>query len=378
MELPLEMWAAVLRHCAPRDRRAMRRVSRTLCAVSDSFDDTFFHVRYGAPSDVLQRISQCRQAVALNVTSGLGQWCSAAASVSLLALAICVHAPLIVTPGQEYTYVYTMLPPSLRTLELNVRSASLGALGVQSLCASLTRARSLESLVLTSICVDDLVHVVAALDARAADPFNAPLRRLDVTVTDGYGSVARPQSVALGGLVAVDRLAVVVCAAVSPDDRAIVAHLVDQWCALSSRGSVRSFRYSGQPLANAAAWASVMHRSVETLVDVVVPPFVPDTKTIEVETAIDAAQRLQQLEVQWPEARLDFMLRNKPSLERVVHWGVVYDWGQLVQQMVALPAATAFHTLVPAPMGVAEALAQWAPGRTVRLGAGARVNFAAV
>lgn len=375
MELPVEMWAAVLRHCAPRDRRSVRRVSRTLCAVSDAFDETLFRLRYGVPPSVTKRIAECRQAVAFNFTGALEQWCSAATSVSVLALSVCMHVPLTVAPGQEYTYLHTMLPPSLRTLELNVRSSSLGSLGVQSLCASLTRARSLDSLVLTAVCVDDLLHLVGALDKRAADPFNAPLRHIDVTVTTGYGSVERPSCVALGGLVAVDRLAVVVCPAVTPDDKAIVAHLVDQWCALSSRGAVRSFRYFGQPLANAAAWASVMHRSVDTLVDVVVPPFVPGAKTIEVETAIDSARQLQQLEVQWPEARLDFMLCNKPALERVVHWGVVYDWAQLVQQMVVLPSVAHFHTLVAAPVGVSEALAQWTPGRTVRLGAGTRVNF---
>lgn len=271
--------------------------------------------------------------------------------------------------------LFAALPPTLHTLELELH-CPLGEYMMRSLCASLCHARALTTLKVGAITGDEFVRIIQGLSVRGRDNTTAPLRALDACVHSPDGS-KWPRELDVSGLRWLTDLSITLVDGTRADEAARVQSVVEMMLAVGA-APMRSFLYAGPPLSDTAPWTQMVYRSAASLQHLVMPMFSPTLAATDAEMAVRMAGQLESLSVMWQSARLDYMLGEKPRLQRLHHYGAVMGTQFLVPQLGALPAVEEFYLAASVDAAFVDAMTKmvrWPRCHTIVLGgADATIN----
>lgn len=338
--IPFELWVFIVGLCGAGDRAALKRVSRLFYAASTECQrNRLMEIKSGfeaASFDYRRYVTAVS-----NGTPDL--WARMSAAMDLQAaewvFPSAVHLD-VSSPHNTPIGFFAAIPATLRSLRITAVN-SFGVFMLGSLCASLPRAWALQGLTLVGFCAAELAHVINALAVRARSGLSHMLRHLEAKLTR-TPTCLWPQQIDISGLTHVMHLDVQIDAHASLPDliglQTIVEHTLAANCA-----QMETFVYHGAALSDARAWTAMVHRSSMSLRSLVMPPFPVTTPPAEVEMAVDTAACIEELVINWQSARLDFMLRNKPRLRKLHHYGGVVSDQCLATQLGAIHTIREFY-----------------------------------
>lgn len=329
-ELPDELIILIVAHCDAATRREFKRYSRRMYWIVREHQRNCMLEIYPSPHASFDR----RRYVMSHAGSTHDMWLRMSTADELSAIhwtfSTTIQTPMAVhIPFIPRTF-FSALPATLQVLELTVLR-SFGPFMMRSLDASLPHASGLQRVVLRGFTTAEIAHVINSLARRARHPFNQWITQFVADVASGE-VITWPSGVDASGLALLSELRVNVRSNLTAVECAGLQHVVDAIMA-SGKSAVSHFEYTGPPLAGVDAWTSMVRRSAATLVDLTVPPFYLGAQPTLAEMAIDAATNLRRLVITWQYARLDFVLRNKPHLEVLHHYGGVANPQCLVAQL---------------------------------------------
>lgn len=354
-QFPLELLLIIVALVDPIDRNALSRTSTRFNAVCRRYRRRrLLAILPSAPAHPYRW--RCNVVVCATDSGALQRWCEMSSAENLESASWIFNCVIRQPPMNALPmHFICAIPVTLQRLTLNAHSAQPGDCLLKSLCNSLPNAPALTALGLYGFGAPDVCAVVNALGVRAKRPVNCPLRefRVHVTQQSSLGWTPEPDGTIeldTSGLICVEQFELRSCNVSFPNELAFVSALGDQAVA-SNATCVQTFQYSGPPLQRVDSWSSMVLRSAETLRELVVPPFAVDLAPTTAETAVDKAFRLEQLDVHWQSARLDMMLRNKPALRVLTHYGTIADdSGSLLgEQMSRL--STIQQVMIAGPTG---------------------------
>ena len=328
--LPAELILLIAFYCGPAGRREFKQCSRQaywgvrehqrkcMLEIYPSRDASFDRRRYvmshaGSTHDMWLRMSTADELSAIHWT-----------------FSATIQTPMAMHIANIPRTFFSALPATLQVLELTVLR-SFGPFMMRSLDASLPHASGLQRVVLRGFTTAEIAHVINSLARRARHPFNQWITQFVADVSTGE-VLTWPSGVDASGLALLSELRINVRGNLTATECAGLQHVVDAIMA-SGKSAISHFEYIGPPLAGVDAWTAMVRRSAATLVDLTVPPFYLGAQPTLAEMAIDAATNLRRLVITWQYARLDFVLRNKPQLEVLHHYGGVANPQCLVAQL---------------------------------------------
>lgn len=334
--------------CDVPTRLTLRLVSRALAALAHRAHTDWLTVPATASGEAIRAGACTFRNVRIDVSDGIAQWCAFASATQVRRLHMSLGYAMPRTQPMQFTdrpiACNAALPHQL--CELGLRAAcELSEFVLSSITQSLQSAHQLQTVCLSGLLWTDAAHLVNALTMRARNPYNRWLTRFELSVIDA-DTITRPAPHAIDpmALALVEHYAVE-CGATNSRAGEFLAGLTDAFVAVS-RVPLRVFVYTGRPLTAPRLWAHVVYKSSATLQTLVMPEFRAES-LLEPESAVDAAHALTWLAVRAPTARLDFMLRNKPMLHTLYHYGTVHSSEQLLWQLAAMRAVRECHIAAP-------------------------------
>lgn len=341
VQLPVEVWQMILHHCTFADRVRARAVCRTFAALAHQPADDWLNIPPCTATHHATCAAMRYRNVRITASGSLDQWAAFSQTTDVRrlhwSLGFCMPrimpAQLTLVP----TNTWAALPTQLRELVIHSSSALSEAV-MRSLERSLPLATSLETVGLHGVSWTDALHMVTHLSQRTRNPYNSYLQALTITISEGVRTTRAPPScIDVSGLSCTHSFSLD-CAdhdALPLAAREMLRETVDLYLA-QLQVPLTMFVYRGLPLRNTYSWAHAVHNSAATLHSLVVPSFEGNVQ--EAEAAVDAVHTLEQLTVASPAVRLDFVLRNKRSLRKLIHHGSVYSADQLLAQLAPLGA----------------------------------------
>lgn len=375
-QFPFELLLMIVALLDPSDRNTLCCTSTRLNAVCRRYRRRrLLAILPSAPANPYQW--RCCVVVYAVDSSALQRWCEMSSAENLESVSWVFNCVIRQPPMNALPmHFICALPVTLQRLNLCANGAQPGDCLIRSLCASLPNALSLIALELYGFGAPDVCAVVNALSVRARRPVNCPLREFRVHLTqqsslswalEPDGTVALDTS----GLACVEQFKLLTHDVALPNELAFVSSLANQ--ALGANvARVQTFEYTGPPLPSAESWSSMVLRSAETLHELIVPPFCADVSPTVAEMAVDKASCLQQLSVHWQSARLDMMLRNKPALRVLSHYGTVADTdgallGEQMARLSTLQHVTIFGPTGPCLPHILATQAHWPAVKSVNI-----------
>lgn len=369
--LPAELIDLILQMCDSVTVRAFSHTCRRHRCMWPRRIDTV-HLRPGAPPALIWALGARTAHLCATLTGPADQWTAVSTSQTLSSMTWLVAATPSRMGAAASAYELSALPIGLQTLRLTA-AAPLGPMLQQSLCSSLFNAMSLTQLNLDGISLSDLFGVVNGLAARTGNPYAVPLQSLHASVSDEWPT--HDLSLSMAGIRDIVDLRIrCPILAVPPRVSDGVSKLVDAFLvarASSAIGMTR-FEYEGWPLQHRAAFTAILASSIGTMRNLVFPPFCGyHAEATFAEVCVDRMEALETLYVLTEEARLEFMLANKPRLHTLVHTGRVWNVDILVARLAGLRQIRHFQLAsVPTPelANNLYALLQWPSCQFFRVG----------